>query len=400
MIMSNQKEQENFAKEVKAVGAGETLSDQIYEYVKNNIASGVYEKGQLPTEAELAKQFYVSRITTKSAMKRLADEGIIVRIRGKGSFVNDRSVLPLVPAKNAPAGEASSTIALVMGGYTSAFGLDILNGAIREAQRQHVHLLVSTTDNAQSQETEIISSLMASGVRGIIIQPVHGETYSKHLIQAIYSGFPIVMLDRRMQGIDAAFVGVDNRELSRFAVEKLIEQGHQKIALLALPDERSSTIRERMDGFKDACVDHHILVNKDLWLVNMNAMFDQPPELLDAAETYEKYVKRIEEHLRQHPDITAVFGTEYHVSKAAWEALRRMGKSVPADVSLVSFDMDSSYVGSHTMSYIKQPQYDMGKRSVELLMQMIRGEQPANNLCILDGEWIDGGTIAPVRKAE
>ena len=252
--------------------------------------------------------------------------------------------------------------------------------------------------NAQSQETEIISSLMASGVQGIIIQPVHGETYSKHLIQAIYSGFPIVMLDRRMQGIDAPFVGVDNRELSRFAVEKLIEQGHQKIALLALPDERSSTISERMDGFKDACVDHHILVNKELWLVDLNAMFDQPPELLDQTEIYEKYVQRIEEHLRQHPEITAVFGTEYLVSKAAWEALRRMEKSVPGDVSLVSFDMDSSYVGSHTMSYIKQPQYDMGKQSVELLMQMIRHEQPEENICILDGEWIDGGTIAPVKK--
>ena len=100
---------------MKNVSVSETLSDQIYEYVKNNIAAGAYENGQLPTEAELAKQFYVSRITTKSAMKRLADEGIIVRIRGKGSFVNDRSVLPLLPVKSAAAREVSATIALVMG---------------------------------------------------------------------------------------------------------------------------------------------------------------------------------------------------------------------------------------------------------------------------------------------
>lgn len=382
------------------MNAGETLSNQIYEYVKNSIASGAYENGQLPTEAELAKQFYVSRITTKNAMKRLADEGLIVRIRGKGSFVNDHSALPMFQEKNTSVRKAEPTIALVMGGYTSAFGLDILNGAIQEAQRQHTHLIVCTTNNAQNQETEIISSLMASGVQGIIIQPVHGETYSKHLIQAIYSGFPIVMLDRRMEGIAASFVGVDNRELSRCAVEKLIEQGHQKIALLALPDERSSTIRERMDGFKDACVDHHIVVNKELWLIDLNAMFDQPPELLDQMQTYGKYVSRIEEHLRQHPDITAIFGTEYHVSKAAWEALRHIGKTVPGDVSLVSFDMDSSYVGNHTMSYIKQPQYEMGKKAVELLMKMIHGEQSEDNSCILNGEWVDGGTIAPVKSAE
>lgn len=373
--------------------AGETLSNQIYEYVKKNIADGVYADGKIPRESDLAQQFFVSRITTRSAMKRLADEGLIVRIRGKGSFVNDRSVLPLLPAEAEK--RADAPIALVMGGYTSAFGLDILNGAIQEAQRRKLHLIVSTTNNVQSQETEIITSLMNSGVQGIMIQPVHGEAYSRELVQAIYSGFPIVMLDRRMQGIGAPFVGVDNRELSRKAVEKLIEAGHRSIALLALPDERSSTIRERMEGFMDACVNNRIMVNKSLWLSNLNAMFAQPPEVLNPAETYETYVARLEQHFREHPEITAVFGTEYLVSKAAWEALRRLGKKVPQDVSLVSFDMDSSYVGSHTMSYVKQPQYEMGQKVADLLWKIVNQEPVTETVCLLEGEWVDGGTIAP-----
>lgn len=378
------------------MSSGETLSDKVYEKMKQNIANGVYADGKLPKESVLAQEFFVSRITTKSALKRLVDEGLIVRIRGKGSFVNGRSIPPLMAANAQAMKYSDAPIALVMGGYTSAFGLDILNGAIQEAQRRHVHLIVNTTNNAQSQETEIISSLMASGVQGVIIQPVHGETYSKHLIQAIYSGFPIVMLDRRMQGIDAPFVGVDNRALSCRAVEKLIEHGHRNIAFLSLPDERSSTIQERMEGFLDACVNNRIMVNKDLWLINLNAMFDQPPELFNPAEIYRRYVTRIEAHLRDHPEITAIFGTEYLVSKAAWEALRRLGKRVPHDVSLVSFDMDSSYVGSHTMSYIKQPQYEMGKKAVEMLLNAADGEQEAGSVCLLDGEWIDGGTIAAV----
>lgn len=379
--------------------SGETLTDQIYDYVKKNIADGIYADGQLPTEAELAQQFYVSRITTKSAMKRLADEGLIVRIRGKGSFVADHAALPLSEARESARPSVEPPIALVMGGYTSSFGLDVLNGAIQEAQRQHRHLIVCSTNNDQRQETEIIASLIASGTQGLIIQPVHGETYSKQLIQAIYAGYPVVMLDRRMQGIDAPFVGVDNRELSRCAVSKLIDSGHRQIALLALPDERSSTIHERMDGFMDACVDHHIAVNKDLWLVNMNAAFDQPPELLNPTETYENYVHLIEEHLRRHPDITAIFGTEYRVSKAAWEALRRMGRRIPQEVSLVSFDMDSSYVGSHTMSYVRQPQHDMGQKAVELLLRAVRHEQCPEPTCLLAGEWVDGGTIAQALKA-
>lgn len=198
-----------------------------------------------------------------------------------------------------------------------------------------------------------------------------------------------------MQGIDAPFVGVDNRELSRRAVDNLIACGHKEMALLALSDDRSSTIRERMEGFTDACVDKHVIVNKDLWLVNLNAAFDQPPELLNATDTYETYVAQIQAHLQRHPEITAIFGTEYRVSKAAWEALRRLGRKIPDDVSLVSFDMDSSYVGSHTMSYIKQPQHDMGRRAVELLLQAVQQGHCEENNCLLAGEWVDGGTVAP-----
>lgn len=370
----------------------ETLSHQIYEYIKSQIQAGAYPDGKLPTENELAQQFFVSRITTKNAMKQLAEEGLIVRIQGKGSFVSQSSSEGL-PHFSPPPPKTQKTIALIMGGYTSSFGLDVLNGAIMKAQSRGAHLIVASSNNDQQLETELISSFMNAGVKGIVVQPAHGEMYSRQIIQALYSGYPIVMLDRRMQGIDAPFVGVDNRALSRSAVNHLIQSGHRDIALLALADERSSTILERMEGFMDACVDNHVAVNKDLWLVNLNSAFNQPPELLNVLDTYENYVEQIQQHLLAHPEITAIFGTEYRVSKAAWEALRRLGRKTPEDVSLVSFDMDSSYVGSHTMSYIKQPQHELGQRAVELLLDAVDHKPLKETNCILEGEWVDGGTV-------
>lgn len=373
---------------------GDTLSHQIYEYVKKQIKEGAYPDGKLPPECELAQQFFVSRITTKNAMKRLVEDGLIVRIQGKGSFVKQPDADHFPHLAPAPSETVRHTIALVMGGYTSSFGLDVLNGAIMEAQAHGAHLIVAASNNDQQLETELITSLMNSDVKGIVIQPAHGEVYSKQIIQALYSNYPIIMLDRRMQGIDAPFVGVDNRALSQSAVDRLFKCGHRNIALMALADERSSTIQERMEGFVDACVNNHVAVNKDLWLVNLNAAFQQPPELLSATDTYEYYVQQIQQHLVAHPEITAVFGTEYRVSKAAWEALRRLGKTMPQDVSLVSFDMDSSYVGSHTMSYIKQPQHEMGRRAVRMLLDAVEGRHIEENCCILEGDWIDGGTVS------
>lgn len=371
----------------------ETLSQQVYRRIKEDILTGVYGDGKLPPESELAKTLFVSRITTKSAMKRLVDEGLIVRIRGKGSFV--ASAASEICASASPATKHTKLIALVMGGFTSAFGLDILNGALLEARRHGLQVIVCSTSNDQSQETETLQALMEAGVQGIVIQPVHGEVYSRQLIQAVYADYPIVMLDRRMQGINAPFVGVDSRTLSKYAVQKLIAAGHRDIALLSLTDERSSTIDERMSGFVDAYMENHLAVNKDLWLTNMSSVFAQPSDTLNASETHERYVSMIQDHLRAHPEITAIFGTEYRVSKAAWDALRHMGKRVPSEVSLVSFDMDSSYVGSHTMTYIKQPQEEMGKRAIQMLAAILTNKPIAERCCLLEGQWVDGGTIAP-----
>ena len=372
---------------------GNTLSNQVYEYVKQKIRDGAYGNEKLPTEVQFAQQFFVSRITVKNAMLRLAEEGEIVRIQGKGTYVHNSDAPGL---RIAPKGEGTAprTIALVMGGFTASFGLDILNGAMDTTQKRGVHLIVASTHNDQQEETSVMTSLMEHGVDGVIVQPVHGEMYSRQLVQAVYAGYPIVMLDRRMQGIETPFVGVNNRELSRMAVGNLLDNGHVNIALLALPDDRSSTIQERMEGFMEACVDRHVPVNKDFWLTGMNRAFDQPPELLNSRDTYEDYVRQIVEHLRNRPEITAIFGTEYRVSKAAWDAIRLLGKSVPQDYSLVSFDMDSSYIGSHTMSYIKQPQLEMGVRAVDMLLDAIEGKRCTQEQLILDGEWIDGGTIS------
>jgi GntR family transcriptional regulator len=65
------------------------LYHQIFLILAAKITDGAYENGQaLPSEQEVAASYGVSRITATRAFRELADAGLVVRGRGRGTRVN------------------------------------------------------------------------------------------------------------------------------------------------------------------------------------------------------------------------------------------------------------------------------------------------------------------------
>jgi GntR family transcriptional regulator len=68
------------------------LYHRLYVILRDRIASGTYAEGSvLPSEFELTAAFRVSRITAKRALDELATEGLVERVRGRGTTVTDRA---------------------------------------------------------------------------------------------------------------------------------------------------------------------------------------------------------------------------------------------------------------------------------------------------------------------
>ncbi len=84
------------------------MHHQIQRVLRSRIESGEWgEDEQVPGEIELAQRFHVSRNTVREALGALERDGLIVRKRGRGTFVRARP----------PAARQLSTVSNVLYGY-------------------------------------------------------------------------------------------------------------------------------------------------------------------------------------------------------------------------------------------------------------------------------------------
>src|SRR6476619_2919840 len=63
-----------------------SLAAQVEALLRQAITAGRFPDGRLPTEVELAEQLGVSRETVRLAAEVLQREGLLVKIRRRGTF--------------------------------------------------------------------------------------------------------------------------------------------------------------------------------------------------------------------------------------------------------------------------------------------------------------------------
>ena len=370
---------------------GETLFEMIHSALLEEIRNGKFSDGtRLPTEMEITQKYFVSRVTAKRALNTLAEEGLITRVPGRGSFV--KGIDPAGTIKAAVLKRCS--VMFILNSFSGAFGTEMIQGAIEQGEEEGLDIIIKKDFNSVESENRMLKEAKSSGAAGVILQPANGEMYSKTLIELAYAGFPVVMVDRYLSGLDVPFVGIDNEAVAKDAVTKMLDLGHRDIMILISLNNNSYTQRLRLSGYLNAHMAKGVPVRQDLVLVDLDK--ERIMSGLSGSDegTFVTLVDSITEKLAAHPEVTAVLSTEYRLSQALIAACSRLGRQ--NEISIVGFDAVSDLLGSR-LTHIRQPQKEIGAKAVSIMRQLILGEKTEKREWLMKTQWVDGATLFPPR---
>lgn len=360
------------------------LYRQIQEDIKQQIEYGSLKPGdRLPSEMDYSRKYFVSQITSKNALNGLVDEGYLIRIQGKGTFVS----------KNPPKAGAAprldlsfqisprGTIGLLIPAMTTKVSQKLLNYIEKFIAEENYQLLFHITRESITDEAISINTMRMSGVKGLLIFPAIDEMYNEAILRLTLDKFPLVLIDRTLKSIPVNSVTSDNISGVYNATEHLVKQKHQNISMIS-PKITNSAVEERLIGHEQYLSEHNIPINKSNWCI-----LDY--DINESAYAFD-YIKQF---YQKHSDITAAICVNAEMAQIAYYALNQIGKKIPDDFELISFDQPYT----PGVSYISQDEKQIAKKAVDLLLTQIDGTSEISQLQI-PSEFIDMSKMDETEK--
>jgi LacI family transcriptional regulator len=215
------------------------------------------------------------------------------------------------------------------------------------------------------------------------------EKYPRMLVERAVDGFlllntsadqievpvPVVAISAHSAAENVTNIVLDHHEAAQLALTHLYELGHRRIAIMrgprAIPDSEfrweaiqqvASEIGLKLDPARV------IRIDSAGWSMK-TGYHPMAPEI---------GYKPMEALLKKTRDFTAIFCFNDIAAIGAIRALKDAGLSVPGDVSVVGFDdIQSAAYSTPSLTTVRQPLADMGRRGAQVLLERIADREKA-----------------------
>jgi LacI family repressor for deo operon, udp, cdd, tsx, nupC, and nupG len=239
----------------------------------------------------------------------------------------------------------------------------IIEGAEAEAREHGYLIFVSGAEHGPDGEPLCSSPLLSQHHAEGLFIVYHGSDHdSYHIFEEIPRDLPIVTIGYARNRDSVVTVGIANYQGARQATQHLVGLGHRRIAHITGPIQMYAS-QERQRGYTSALQEAGI-IPKD----SLVATGDW-----SSASGYHATLQLLERNL----GLTALFIQNDRMALGALQALREYRLRVPQDVAVVGFDnIPSTPYFDPPLTSLHQPNYELGRTGVRLLIDLING-QPA-----------------------
>lgn len=248
----------------------------------------------------------------------------------------------------------TNTIGVIISDITTYFFTSVVRGIADVASQSGYDLVLCNTDEDPEKENKFLRVLASRNVDGLIISASGKNTYLKKLIRA---GLPVILLDRRIEGLGTTQLVVDNESGAYEAVTHLIRLGHRRIGIInGLANIQTS--QERFNGYKKALQDNHIRLD---------------PQLIKYGDFKMAKAKEVtKELLDMKNPLSALFISNEAMIAGALLALKERNINIPEQIAIVGFDDPVwGQLLDPPLTAVSQPAYPMGTMACQTLLQKI-----------------------------
>ena len=329
----------------------------IFEALKAEILGGKYSATRkLPSEAQLRRRFGGSRATVIHALQELCATGLIVRRKGRGSFLT---------ANAANYGRALGIIIPISRGEIFP---PICREVTRLAQQDGYAILLADFMTAPperrvAEARRIVEDFIARNVLGVVFHLTDGVPDATRVNEAALkvldaAGVPVVLTDcdclpyPRHSRYDV--VGADDVDAGYRLARHLLARGARRLVFFS-PEFGSVSFANRCRGFQAAVAEARV----------RGAVVTGNSGDVAAVQTL----------VRKHRLDAIVCGND-RVAADMLASLNAIGKRVPLDVLLAGFDdVNFARFVSPGLTTMHQPCTEIGKAAYETLLARVKAPQ-------------------------
>ncbi len=292
-------------------------------------------------------QSAVSRVFTPGAS---ASKATIAKVRRAAEELGYRPN----PLARAMITGKSRIIGLVVSYLDNQFYPIALERLSNVLQARGYHILIFMVPQDMENIGQVVQEMLDYRVDGIITASVAMSSDLTARCEA--EGIPIVMFNRRQDGLNQSSVTSANVEGGRRVAEFLLAGGHRNIATIA-GWEGSSTGRDRLRGFSEG----------------LAAAGAAPLAVIDGKYDRDEAAGATRALMARDDPPDAIFVGNDHMAFSVLDTLRHeLGLRVPEDVSVVGYDdVPLAAWAAYDLTTVRQPVNRMIEATVETILAQI-----------------------------